>query len=86
MCPKPHNDDYTNMYTMNIKQATGVYHCFRCASKGNWYDFKDKVMQRFYGKSLEQLVSDGSGIGERIRGALDNPGMDRFEAVNAKYD
>ena len=43
-------------------------------------------MQRFYGKSLEQLVSDGSGIGERIRGALDNPGMDRFDAVNAKFE
>lgn len=32
------------MYTMSIKGTTGVYHCFRCGNKGNWYSFKDNVI------------------------------------------
>ena len=44
LCPKPHNNDYSNMYTMSIKGTTGVYHCFRCGNKGNWYSFKDNVI------------------------------------------
>jgi hypothetical protein len=50
------------MYTLNIIANTGVYHCFRCGSKGNWFDFKDKVMQKFYGKSLNELVGDNFGL------------------------
>lgn len=35
LCPKPHNDDPTNFYTLNISKLKNLYHCFRCASKGH---------------------------------------------------
>lgn len=30
LCPKPHNNQRTNMYTLGIKQETGAFNCFRC--------------------------------------------------------
>jgi hypothetical protein len=64
MCNKPHNNEYDNMYTMNILKQIGNYKCFRCGSSGNWFDFKNKVMLKFYGKSLNELVGDTSNINQ----------------------
>ena len=50
------------MYTLNILKQIGNYKCFRCGSSGNWFDFKNKVMVRFYGKSLNELVGDTSNV------------------------
>lgn len=84
LCPKPHNGEYDNMYTLNIIKSNGAYHCFRCGSKGNWFDFKDKVVQKYYGKSLSELVGDTTGV-------MSGGGPSRAEAmeqaeINAKYD
>ena len=35
LCPKPHNDDPTNLNTMNVHKDKLVYNCFRCGSKGH---------------------------------------------------
>ena len=40
-CPKPHYEEKTNLYTLNFKAHTGVFHCFRCGAGGSWYDFKN---------------------------------------------
>ena len=39
LCSKPHNDDITNMWTLNIKSENGIYFCFRCGNYGNWTNF-----------------------------------------------
>jgi DNA primase len=75
------------MYTMGVKQASGTYHCFRCGSKGNWYNFKDKIMQLFYGKSLGQLVGNsGESLGSMLTSSFQAEDSSRVDAVNAKYD
>ena len=61
LCPKPHNDDPTNMNTLSIKMPEGIFNCFRCGTHGNWFDFKNQVMLRFYGRSLSQMVNPASG-------------------------
>lgn len=43
MCPKPHYEERTNLYTLNFKTNSGVFHCFRCGVSGSWYDFKNIV-------------------------------------------
>jgi hypothetical protein len=81
LCLKPHNNEYSNMYTMGIQSATGVYHCFRCGAKGNWFQFKDHIMQRFYGTSLGELVGG-------VNPSSVNGGEQGFfeDRVTAKYD
>jgi hypothetical protein len=44
ICPKPHYEDRTNLYTLNFKHNSGIYHCFRCGASGNWYDFKGLML------------------------------------------
>jgi len=86
LCPKPHNNDYSNMYTMNVIKATGTFHCFRCGSKGNWFDFKDKVVQRFYGKSLNELIGNTSSLSGQLIDNFNQQGSYPETQVNAKYD
>lgn len=40
VCPKPHNEERTNLYTFSVKKSEGVFNCFRCHQKGNWTQFK----------------------------------------------
>ena len=40
LCPKPHNNDKTNLWTLNFKENSGLYMCFRCGSSGHWNQFK----------------------------------------------
>lgn len=44
LCPKPHNEDRTNLFTLGFKQNSGVFHCFRCGASGSWYDFKNYML------------------------------------------
>lgn len=41
ICPKPHNEDRANLYTLGVKANSGVFHCFRCGASGSWFDFKN---------------------------------------------
>lgn len=43
LCPKPHYEERTNLYTLGFKANSGVFHCFRCGVSGSWYDFKNLV-------------------------------------------
>ena len=43
LCPKPHYEERTNLYTLGFKSNSGVFHCFRCGVSGSWYDFKNLV-------------------------------------------
>jgi hypothetical protein len=52
------------MYKMHILKDVGNYNCFRCQAHGNWYNFKNEVIMRFYGKKLNELVGDTSGISQ----------------------
>lgn len=47
LCSKPHNNLRDNMYTLVIDSISGIYHCFRCSSKGNWYTFKQQITSMF---------------------------------------
>ena len=40
-CPKPHNFQRDNQFTLNIKANSGAFFCFRCGVKGSWLDFKN---------------------------------------------
>ena len=39
-CPKPHNNNRTNLNTCGINRQTGVFNCFRCGTSGTWRQFK----------------------------------------------
>ena len=39
------------MYTLNFKPNSGAYFCFRCGSKGSWFDFKNNLLGD--GKNIE---------------------------------
>ena len=43
LCPKPHNSDKSNLWTLNFKQDSGLFICFRCGSSGNWNQFKKYI-------------------------------------------
>jgi twinkle protein len=38
-CSKPHKNVISNMWTLNIKENSGAFLCFRCGNHGSWYDF-----------------------------------------------
>ena len=40
-CPKPHNYERDNQFTLNIKPHSGAFFCFRCGIKGSWLDLKN---------------------------------------------
>lgn len=39
LCDKPHKNQVSNMWTLNIKGSNGVFMCFRCGKYGSWNDF-----------------------------------------------
>jgi hypothetical protein len=43
-CPKPHHNDPTNLFTLNIHKDNGYFHCFRCTSGGSWLQFRERVL------------------------------------------
>jgi len=56
LCPKPHNDEMSNLNTMLIRD--NFYQCFRCGSKGNV-----KFLFKKIGKSTNyHKVKDNSGL------------------------
>ena len=40
-CDKPHHNKIDNIYTLNIKPDSGAFLCFRCGTRGSWFDFKN---------------------------------------------
>ena len=38
-CTKPHKNLITNLWTLNFKENSGAFLCFRCGHHGSWYDF-----------------------------------------------
>lgn len=43
LCPKPHNNVTSNLWTLNFKEESGVFLCFRCGASGSWADFVKSV-------------------------------------------
>lgn len=43
-CPKPHNEEKTNLYVLNVHKEFGYYKCFRCSASGNWLQFREKIL------------------------------------------
>lgn len=39
LCKKPHNNETSNLWTLNIKQNSGAFLCFRCGTHGSWNEF-----------------------------------------------
>ena len=39
LCEKPHNNEITNMFTLNIQLILQVFHCFRCGASGHFKQF-----------------------------------------------
>lgn len=40
VCPKPHYNKPDNLWKVYIHDASGAFNCFRCQSKGSWFDLK----------------------------------------------
>eukprot|EP00347_Sterkiella_histriomuscorum_P022319 403330901 len=76
-CIKPFHNDPSNLNTCNINSVNGVYNCFRCNTKGSWYDFKNKVVQKHYGTSPDNLVSQ-TGKTQFDSNVLQNGGVQDF--------
>jgi hypothetical protein len=43
-CPKPHNEEKTNLYVLNVHKEYGYYKCFRCSASGSWLQFREKIL------------------------------------------
>lgn len=43
-CHKPHNNKVSNMWTLNLKENSGAFLCFRCGTHGSWYDFVRHIL------------------------------------------
>lgn len=39
-CTRPHGEKLDNLHKLNLNRNSGCFFCFRCSSKGSWYDFK----------------------------------------------
>ena len=53
-CKKPHRDDPTNLYTLNVNKESGLYYCHRCSSKGSYFDLKKALL----GIKIDPIASD----------------------------
>ena len=42
-CKKPTRNSPDNQWKLTVWLDTGSHHCFRCGSKGSWFDFKKKM-------------------------------------------
>lgn len=56
-CKKPHNNDGSNLYVLNVHKNSGVFFCFRCNAKGSWFDFKKSVL----GINVHPLIGSDDG-------------------------
>lgn len=45
LCSKPHYGKADNHWKLYFSTDSGAYFCFRCGSKGSFFDFKQKVHQ-----------------------------------------
>ena len=73
-CPKPHNDKADNLYKLGVHKTSGCFFCFRCNSKGSWYDFKKHLSS----DSESRLSSDDTvGISSlsEVNGATSTDGI-----------
>lgn len=43
-CSKPHNNKVSNLWTLNLKENSGAFLCFRCGTHGSWYDFVRHIL------------------------------------------
>jgi hypothetical protein len=57
-CTKPHYNQVTNLYTLIVNKKTGVFYCHRCASKGNWNQFKLKYINLGEAVDVGTMLSD----------------------------
>ncbi|CAI2382656.1 unnamed protein product [Moneuplotes crassus] len=80
LCPKDHKHDPTNMFTCNIQRHIGVFHCFRCGSKGSWFDFKRLVTGNI---SVENYNSGTIALSSAYSNYHQDPNFDPDYALNA---
>lgn len=64
-CPKPHKNKVDNLWALNIKSNSGAFICFRCGTKGSWFDFKNILVGS--GKNLDIEFDTPSGIQSNSR-------------------
>lgn len=57
LCHKPHNNDLTNLWSLNIHGDTGGFRCFRCMNSGSWHTFVKEV----YGDAINFERRDAAG-------------------------
>ena len=64
-CPKPHNFQRDNQFTLNLKANSGAFFCFRCGIKGSFLDFKNLLYNGTQNHQLfdySKLVSPIGGM------------------------
>jgi twinkle protein len=44
LCTKPHKNETSNMWTLNLKAPEGAFYCFRCGQHGGWSSFVSHVI------------------------------------------
>lgn len=44
LCPKPHKNEVTNMWTLNVRSSDGAFYCFRCGENGGWSTLVSKIL------------------------------------------
>ena len=62
ICPKPHNEERTNLYTFGVNKSNGLFNCFRCNQSGNWAQFKELLSQR----DGDLLANEDGGVPHQI--------------------
>lgn len=80
-CPKPHKDKADNLNKLNVHKTSGCFFCFRCGTKGSWYDFKSLINNKHKGTTEKTIEIED--IAE-TQGSQSSPGITADDKTMAK--
>ena len=86
-CPKPHNNDPSNLYKLNVHKHSGSYRCFRCDATGNWFSLKMAFNGNHEAPSAQSLggMVDGSRGVQRTSASAQHAQMAAARAESGQF-
>ena len=85
LCPKPHNNDPTNHWTLNFKENNGAFLCFRCGNSGSWKTFINKTGISDEHHLHKDLESKGNSYSANVNSHDDSHKLFYTKAANTTH-
>jgi hypothetical protein len=73
-CPKPHNNQPTNLNSLVIAPSYASYHCHRCAASGNWGQLERAMQALGYAAEAAGGKEDAVSAAALAAAAVDRAG------------